>query len=208
MLPNVHGTQPKRTAANSTAHGIDQTRSLVLAHVGDWSYAKGADRSTEVVEKLRDKLCKTGVVVQFVIAGHILDVERPPESVHLGYLDSDRLWSELMAYEPQFLLLMSRGDRWGFVVSEAMARGVVPVVTPEVGAAADLVRPLGSHLICNSGAEAADAILSLFGDRTEFERLSNQARSIIESRTSRWAVQEFARGLSRLEGGAFATEVA
>ena len=58
----------------------------------------------------------------------------------------------------RYLLLLSKGDTWGFVVPEALANGVIPVVSPGVGCAADVVAPLCEDLIVADTSQALRVI--------------------------------------------------
>ena len=68
--------------------------------------------------------------------------------------------SELPAYyhAADILVLPSEAEPWGLVVNEAMAAGVVPVVSDRVGAAPDLVVAVGEVYPCGDTARLADAL--------------------------------------------------
>lgn len=56
------------------------------------------------------------------------------------------------------LVLPSEVEPWGLVVNEAMAAGVLPVVSDRVGAGPDLVRGLGEVYPCGDVSGLADAL--------------------------------------------------
>jgi glycosyltransferase involved in cell wall biosynthesis len=68
--------------------------------------------------------------------------------------------SELPSYyhAADILVLPSEHEPWGLVVNEAMAAGVLPVVSDRVGCAPDLVRGLGEIFPCGDIASLTDAL--------------------------------------------------
>jgi glycosyltransferase involved in cell wall biosynthesis len=68
--------------------------------------------------------------------------------------------SELPAYyhAADIIVLPSEAEPWGLVVNEAMAAGVLPVVSDRVGAAPDLVAGVGEVYPCGDTARLADAL--------------------------------------------------
>ena len=68
--------------------------------------------------------------------------------------------AELPAYyhAADILALPSEVETWGLVVNEAMAAGVIPVVSDRVGAAPDLVADVGEVYPCGDTALLADAL--------------------------------------------------
>ncbi len=80
----------------------------------------------------------------------------PSSGVVTGFVNQ----SELPAYyhAADILVLPSESEPWGLVVNEAMAAGVLPVVSDRVGAAPDLVRGLGEIYPCGDIASLASAL--------------------------------------------------
>lgn len=68
--------------------------------------------------------------------------------------------SELPAYyhAADIIVLPSEVENWGLVINEAMAAGVLPVVSDHVGAAPDLVVGVGEVYPCGDTARLADAL--------------------------------------------------
>jgi glycosyltransferase involved in cell wall biosynthesis len=68
--------------------------------------------------------------------------------------------SELPSYyhAADILVLPSEVEPWGLVVNEAMAAGVLPVVSDRVGAAPDLVKGMGEIYPCGDIRQLADAL--------------------------------------------------
>jgi len=138
--------------------------------------------------------------VELIIAGTIVDVPIPQGAVHLGYLSRDVVWHELRERCVQFLVLLSRADTWGFVVAEAMASGIVPIVSPRVGSAVDLVAPVEPTLVTRSADEAAETIQRLDEDNDRFEEVADALRAVAATRTTEWAVDVFTDGIDATLG--------
>ncbi len=68
--------------------------------------------------------------------------------------------SELPSYyhAADILVLPSEVEPWGLVVNEAMAAGVLPVVSDRVGAAQDLVKGMGEIYQCGDVRQLAEAL--------------------------------------------------
>jgi len=68
--------------------------------------------------------------------------------------------SELPSYyhAADILVLPSEAEPWGLVVNEAMAAGILPVVSDRVGAAADLVKGVGEIYPCGDVTALAAAL--------------------------------------------------
>ena len=193
MLPNVTAVPRRRIRGTS----ITSTR-VVLAHVGDWSIRKGADRTAQVYYGLTDRLSAKGISVELLIAGHVRDVPLPESAVHLGYIASDCLWEDLQSRGAQFLILLSRVEHWGFVVAEAMASSIIPIVSSNVGSGADLLGGATQRLIVDSPDAAIRVVEELHRDPDERARLGASLHSIEGCRTSDWAVGIFSQGLRQV----------
>ena len=76
------------------------------------------------------------------------------------------------------IVLPSEVEQWGLVINEAMAAGVVPVVSANVGAAKDLVEGVGHIFRVGDIAglvDALDDVLQNVGDRQQLERVDERA---------------------------------
>ena len=100
------------------------------------------------------------VNVLFVGDGVLVDEVRtclpPGTGAITGFVNQ----SELPAYyhAADIIVLPSEWETWGLVVNEAMAAGVLPVVSDRVGAAPDLVVGVGEVYPCGDIARLADAL--------------------------------------------------
>jgi glycosyltransferase involved in cell wall biosynthesis len=83
-----------------------------------------------------------------VLADEVRACLRPGSGAVTGFVNQ----SELPAYyhAADILVLPSEADPWGLVVNEAMAAGVLPVVSDRVGAAPDLVVGVGEVYPCGN----------------------------------------------------------
>jgi glycosyltransferase involved in cell wall biosynthesis len=195
MLPNV----AEMPETDECGGDIDPSGHLVLAHVGDWSERKGADLTAEVFQELKRRLDRSGTRVELVIAGQLLGVAVPEGATHLGYLPRDQLWRQLRLHRAKFLLLLSRSERWGFVVAEAMASGVVPIVSRNVGCAPDLLRSTSPDLIVDSPSEAVSTIEKMHSDPSCFLKIATTLNVLERTRTSSWAANVFSSSLQELQ---------
>jgi glycosyltransferase involved in cell wall biosynthesis len=85
------------------------------------------------------------------------------------------------------LVLPSEKEPWGLVVNEAMACGLVPVVTDAVGCAPDLVDGTGAIVSVGNIDELAVALVKVSRD-------TGARREIIRQRLERYTISETARG--------------
>jgi len=76
-----------------------------------------------------------------VLADQIRASLRPGHGVVTGFVNQAEIPSYYHAAD--ILVLPSEAEKWGLVVNEAMAAGVLPVVSDRVGAAPDLVSGVG-----------------------------------------------------------------
>jgi glycosyltransferase involved in cell wall biosynthesis len=91
-----------------------------------------------------------------VLADEVRSCLRPGRGAITGFVNQ----SELPAYyhAADIIVLPSEWEPWGLVVNEAMAAGVLPVVSDRVGAAPDLVAGVGEVYPCGDTARLADAL--------------------------------------------------
>jgi glycosyltransferase involved in cell wall biosynthesis len=129
-----------------------------------------------------------------VLAGSIRSSLKPGEGVVTGFVNQ----SELPAYyhAADIIVLPSEVENWGLVVNEAMAAGVLPVVSDRVGAGPDLVADVGEIYPCGDIARLAEALgraLSLARD--------SGIRDWVRQRAAAYSLDRTAAGF---EEGAFA----
>jgi glycosyltransferase involved in cell wall biosynthesis len=91
-----------------------------------------------------------------VLADEVRSCLRPGGGAITGFVNQ----SELPAYyhAADVIVLPSEWEPWGLVVNEAMAAGVLPVVSDRVGAAPDLVVGVGEVYPCGDTARLAEAL--------------------------------------------------
>jgi glycosyltransferase involved in cell wall biosynthesis len=194
MLPNVAGYP----TAESIATFDRRTSKLVLAHVGDWSVRKGADVAVEIFKTLRDGCVEVSGGVDLLIVGNVFDVPVPAGATYIGHVPDDEVWPLVHAHGAKFLLLMSRVERWGFVVTEAMNAGLVPVVAPTVGSAPDLLAGIRPSLVVGSASDATDVIRALHADNECFRSVLSDLVGIAHKRTPAWSVDVFLSSWRRM----------
>lgn len=130
---------------------------------------------------------------------------RPGSGVVTGFINQ----SELPCYYhmADVLVLPSEHEPWGVVVNEAMAAGVIPVVSDRVGAAPDLVAGVGQVYPCGDTARLAEALgraLDLVGQPGTCERVRHRVAQYSLEHTAigfEMAVENVAAGVSREVAG-------
>lgn len=196
LLPNVIDTPLTRVREQR----IRSQSTIVLAHVGDWSVAKGADKTSNVFATLAADPDLSGKRVELVIAGHVFDAPIPDGATYLGYLPHANVWERLRDHGAAFLLLLSKADTWGFVVPEAVAAGLIPVTSSAVGSAPDLLAPVDAGLVVESPEGAAAAIKRLIAAPTTLGTTLRALQSVAEPRTASWAAERFSSDLAAIDG--------
>ena len=105
------------------------------------------------------------------------------------------------------LVLPSEHEPWGVVVNEAMAAGVIPVVSDRVGAAPDLVVGVGQVYPCGDTARLAEALsraLDLVGQPETCDRVRSRVAQYNLEHTAigfEVAVRNVVAGVSREVAG-------
>lgn len=115
----------------------DKSGHLRIAYVGAFSMRKGLDIAVDLANRLP-------VAAEVVAVGGPIDrwSRRLLDSAPFRRMDS----VPQMLADAHVLILPSRSDAFANVVLEALAAGVVPIVSPEVGAA-EIVRRLDPALV-------------------------------------------------------------
>ena len=120
-----------------------------------------------------------------VLAGEIRSLLIRGEGVVTGFINQ----TELPAYyhAADVIVLPSEWEPWGLVVNEAMAAGVLPVVSDRVGAGPDLVAGVGEIYPCGDITGLADALnraLSRADDPNTRDRVRQHAAAYSLDRTA------------------------
>ena len=134
------------------------------------------------------------VNILFVGDGSIADEVRAVTPVGTGVVTGFVNQSELPSYyhAADLLILPSEDEPWGLVVNEAMAAGVLPVVSDRVGAAPDLVQGLVEVYPCGDIPALAAAITRAL--RTVRHR---HTRDRVHERVSQFSLDRTAAGLEK-----------
>jgi glycosyltransferase involved in cell wall biosynthesis len=200
VLPNGIDGEPYRRYNRAAA---ERDTPLRLIYIGRLAPGKGLIESIEALRLVRSR----GVPARLVLAGtgaeearlrqYVRDAGLAREVTFVGPAYGDvkaRLLSQADA-----LLLPSYSEGLPYSLLEAMAAGVVPVVTP-VGAIPDVVTD-GEHglLVPPRDAEAiAQAIARLAADRVLVARMSAACRKRVESA---YSIERVAKDFSELYWG-------
>lgn len=128
------------------------------------------------------------------LAGRVRSSLRPGDGAVTGFVNQADLPSYYQAAD--VLAMPSGGETWGLVVNEAMAAGVLPVVSDRVGAAPDLVEGVGEVYPCGDVPALAAAL-----DRALARAAAGGTRAMAARHVARYSLELTAEGF---EQGAFA----
>jgi glycosyltransferase involved in cell wall biosynthesis len=90
------------------------------------------------------------------LAGPVQAMLKPGRGVITGFVNQAEIPSWYHAAD--ILVLPSKAEPWGLVVNEAMAAGVLPVVSDRVGCGPDLVEGIGEIYSCGDVDELTAAL--------------------------------------------------
>ncbi len=107
------------------------------------------------------------------LAGPIRFMLAPGRGVITGFVNQAELPSYYHAAD--ILVLPSESEPWGLVVNEAMAAGVLPIVSDRVGCGPDLVAGVGEIYPCGDVSALTAALARALG-RTQDPRLATELR--------------------------------
>jgi glycosyltransferase involved in cell wall biosynthesis len=133
-----HGLGPEWLA--SPGRGRRNGAPLRLLFVGDWSYTKGADRLPDLMASLR--LCGIQAELTAVTSNAPRALSEPaaaPATPITVVRPTSSMELEQLMRSHDVLVVPSRFEAFGRVVTEAMAVGLMVVATP-TGCAPDLIR--------------------------------------------------------------------
>jgi glycosyltransferase involved in cell wall biosynthesis len=144
------------------------------------------------------KMLARDVNVLFVGDGILANEVRACLSPGTGAITGFVNQSELPAYyhAADIVVLPSEVENWGLVINEAMAAGVLPVVSDHVGAAPDLVVGVGEVYPCGDTARLAAAL-----DRAILLANNPETRNRVRQHAARYCLSRTATGF---EEAAFA----
>jgi len=170
-----------------------------ICFMGSHSYAKGVDLLPEIMVKVRKKVRDAEL---YVIGGEMI---RGSEGIRvLGYVPHGKRLSLLLS-ECSTYLHPARFEAFGLSVVEAMAAGLIPIVTEMTGAK-DLVKRVDPSLVVPVDLDAISMkiieVLSM--DITEKEVLSRKAKRVAEewsAKTKETFLRCIAKGLQISGGG-------
>lgn len=98
--------------------------------------------------------------------------------------------SLFMSKEAAFYLAPARCEPSGVAIAEAMAQGIVPIVSRGVGYK-ELVKKVDPKLVVNTPKEAIDIINRLFLDKHEWKRLSVKCKKTASQLTEENSIRMF-----------------
>jgi len=112
------------------------------------------------------------------------------EGVVTGFVNQSELSSYYHAAD--IIVLPSEVENWGLVINEAMAAGVLPVVSDHVGAAPDLVMGVGEVYPCGDIPRLAEAL-----DRALMKAKEPDSRDRVQQHVAWYALDRTAVGFEQ-----------
>lgn len=159
-----------------------ETNSLKLLYVGQIQQKKGIKYLLEAVEALIDE----GLNIELSLAGRIYgdktNYSKFKAFNHLGYLNRANLRKEMLNND--ILILPSLFDSFGLVVLEAMAMGLMPIVSENTGAA-DCISNDEGYIVQNRNIEMLkEVIKEAYFNRSELNL--KRRKAILKSQKYSW----------------------
>lgn len=151
---------------------------LMFGSVSVKDLRKGGDLIAQALQKLPASLKAETVLLTIGNDSEGIGEEVGIESLHLGYVSSDRLKS--IAYSAADLFIFpTRADNLPLVLQESMACGT-PIVSFKIGGVPDLVRPgITGHLApVENVQDFCNGIIEIIEDKNLCEYMSQQCRAI------------------------------
>jgi len=158
-----------------------------IIYVGVLNKQKGVDKTVKVFLQIR----RTTPEAKLFLVG-LGPLKREIENIKnkniilTGFVKNPQTYMK----ECCIYINLSRLDPFGVGVVEAMAAGLVPIISKNVGAK-DLVKKVDRNLIVKEEDEAAKIILSLLKDRKKISRLSEKAKKEAVKYNKENSVKEF-----------------
>ncbi len=134
--------------------GLDQHRPVLMFSGKLIPRKRPLDLAAAV--RLLPREVNTLFVGDGALADQVRAALEPGRGAVTGFVNQSELPSYYRAAD--VLVLPSEAEPWGLVVNEAMAAGVLPVVSDRVGAAPDLVDGVGEIYPCGDVASLANAV--------------------------------------------------
>ena len=140
------------------------------------------------------ELLPTSVTTLFVgdgqLAACVSNALSPGCGVVTGFVNQSDLPSYYHAAD--ILVLPSGAETWGLVVNEAMACGVLPVVSDQVGCAPDLAKGVGEVFRCGDVPSLADAL-----SRAVARLADPDVRLRVQEHVERYSIERTATGFEQ-----------
>ena len=166
-----------------------------LIQIGGLRDGKGTDLLLKTFDLVRKKLHN-----KLICAGPVLEKQyaKAYQDNHItvtGWTDKP----EIFLAQAGYYVNLSRHDSFGVSVLEAMAAGVIPIVSEQCGAK-DVVRQLDTGLIVPLDPKrAAQAILSLEKNPKKKQELSVKGRILAKTYTREKCMKQFLLAFTKLE---------
>jgi glycosyltransferase involved in cell wall biosynthesis len=122
-----------------------------------------------------------------VLADEVRTCLRPGSAAVTGFINQSDLPTYYHAAD--IIVLPSEWEPWGLVINEAMAAGVLPVVSDRVGAGPDLVVGVGEVYPCGDTVRLADAL-----DRALAAANNSDTRNQVQQHAARYCLSRTAAG--------------
>ena len=168
--------------------GLDENRAVIMFS-GKLIPRKRPLDLVAAIKKLPFEV-NTIFVGDGILAEPIRNSLRPHTGAVTGFINQSDIPSYYHAAD--ILVLPSEAETWGLVVNEAMAAGVLPVVSDRVGCAPDLVRDIGEVFCCGDVTDLAGAL-----SRAVARLPDPQTRNRARERVARYSLERTAAGFEQ-----------
>jgi glycosyltransferase involved in cell wall biosynthesis len=181
-IARVAGAARENLAALRSQWGLP-TDAVIVQFVGKLTAQKHVDRMLDLAKHLETARAH----VMIAGSGPLEETLRRSATdrglrniTFLGFVNQARI-AEVYAAGDIFVL-PSEGEAWGLAVNEAMAAGVVPVISSEVGAAADLITQGETGFVFPFGDWRAmtEQVTRLVSDEPLRREMAKRARARVE----------------------------
>lgn len=153
-----------------------------LISIGNEGGRKGIDKMLNVFQEVK----KENPNLKYYSLGKVTTNRTPEGFIKVGYEKNIKKYLK----DSSILMQLSSADAFPLAVLEAMASGVVPIISEKVGTK-DIIKNIDEELIVKSEEEAVKKIKSLLNNPEELKRLSKRCREEAEKLRGEKQIKKF-----------------
>lgn len=166
-------------------------KSNIIISVGRIDKRKGVDKMVEIFKKVKEKIPDA----KFILLGEG-QLKKQLEKANIknlilpGYDKPEKYFKDCSLY-----LAYARYDPFPVSVIEAMAAGLVPIISKNVGMK-DVLKDMSKELIAKNEEEAAKKIVELLKNKKKLRKLSIRIKQIGSEQTKEKSIAMFKKGFA------------